>query len=74
MVQRCALRMLTIHPQDLDLEDRPIPYMREASTQQLLEATKAEEANKKVYQQRKDQVLHEQRGYSAEGQEYDAYG
>ena len=48
--------------------------MREASTQELLKATKAEEANKKVYQQRKDQVLHDQRGYSAEGQEYDAYG
>lgn len=60
--------------QDLDLEDRPIPNMAEVSPEVVIEAAKAEEDAKKAYTQRKDRALFEQRGFSAEGMEYDAYG
>lgn len=59
--------------QELDLEDRPLPWMREASVEEVLAAAKEEEDSKKVYQKKKEQVLHDKRGFSSEGAEYDAY-
>lgn len=59
--------------QELDLEDRPLPWMREASVDEVLAAAKEEEEAKKTYQKRKEQVLHDKRGFSSEGAEYDAY-
>lgn len=47
--------------------------MREASVEEVLAASKAEEDAKKEYQKKKEQVLHEKRGFSSEGAEYDAY-
>ncbi|KAK9896100.1 Sm-like ribonucleoprotein [Cystobasidium minutum MCA 4210] len=58
---------------ELDLEDRPLPWMREASVDEVLAAAKEEEEAKKTYQKRKEQVLHDKRGFSSEGAEYDAY-
>ena len=47
--------------------------MREASVDEVLSAVKEEEEAKKTYQKRKEQVLHDKRGFSSEGAEYDAY-
>lgn len=47
--------------------------MRQASVDEVLAAAKAEEDAKKVYQKQKEQVLHDKRGFSSEGAEYDAY-
>jgi hypothetical protein len=70
----CNRGMLTQRNlQELDLEDRPLPWMREASVEEVLAASKAEEDAKKEYQKKKEQVLHEKRGFSSEGAEYDAY-
>lgn len=48
--------------------------MKEVSVEEVLVAAKGEEDAKRLFQQRKDKVLHEARGFSSEGQEYDAYG
>jgi hypothetical protein len=48
--------------------------MKEVSPEEALMAAKDEEDAKKVSQRRKDEVLHAVRGFSSEGQEYDAYG
>lgn len=59
--------------QDLDLDDIPPPNMREASVEEVLAAAKQEEDAKRAYQQKKEKTLHIQRGFSSEGQDYDAY-
>lgn len=74
----CSLYMYSYYvliacPQELDLEDRPLPWMRQATVEEVLAAAKAEEDAKKVYQKQKEQVLHDKRGFSSEGAEYDAY-
>ncbi|CAD6576375.1 MAG: SM-like, degradation of cytoplasmic mRNAs and positively regulates transcription initiation [Cyphobasidiales sp. Tagirdzhanova-0007] len=57
---------------DLDAEDRPPPWMKEVSVGEVLEAARSEEDAKRGFQQRKDTILHEVKGFSSEGQEYDA--
>lgn len=47
--------------------------MREAPVEEVLALAKQEEDSKRTFQQKKEKVLHEQRGFSSEGQEYDAY-
>ena len=48
--------------------------MKEVSVGEVLEAARSEEDAKRGFQQRKDTILHEVKGFSSEGQEYDAYG
>lgn len=67
------LKNVRLNLQELDLEDRPLPWMQQASVEDVLAASKEEEESKKVYQKRKEQVLHDKRGFSSEGAEYDAY-
>lgn len=47
--------------------------MKEASPEEVLLALREEEDARKLLLQRKDKLLHETRGFSSEGQEYDAY-
>jgi hypothetical protein len=47
--------------------------MRQAPVEEVLAAAKEEEDAKKVSHQRKEQILHDTRGFSSEGAEYDAY-
>jgi hypothetical protein len=47
--------------------------MREASVEEVLAIAKQEEEAKRAFQQKKEKTLYTQRGFSSEGQDYDAY-